>query len=84
MKQIRDQAFDIPRNPIVYPFQHDTNKPESPTNYEHSSLLDPEKEIAEIKKNMMFENFQKVIYLAEQDLNKLSQDNESALKDLFS
>jgi hypothetical protein len=48
------------------------NKPESPTNYEHSSLLDPEKEIAEIKKNMMFENFQKVIYLAEQDLNKLS------------
>ena len=33
---------------------------------------------------MMFENFQKVIYLAEQDLNKLSQDNESALKDLFS
>jgi hypothetical protein len=48
------------------------NKPESPTNYEQSSLLDPEKEIAEIKKNMMFENFQKVIYLAEQDLNKLS------------
>jgi phosphoribosylformylglycinamidine synthase len=31
-----------------------------------------EVEIAEIKKNMMFENFQKVIYLAEQDLNKLS------------
>lgn len=65
MKSIRDQAFAIPGNPIVVPFQNDSNKPESPTNHEQSSLLEPEKEIAEIKKNMMQENFQKVIYLAE-------------------
>lgn len=53
MKSIRDQAFAIPGNPIVVPFQNDSNKPESPTNHEQSSLLEPEKEIAEIKKNMM-------------------------------
>jgi hypothetical protein len=34
-------------------------------------LIDPEIEIAEIKKNMLFENFQKTIFLAEFDLNNL-------------
>jgi hypothetical protein len=32
---------------------------------------------------MVFENFQKVIYLAEKDLDKLTLDNETTLKNLF-
>lgn len=85
MIDMKTKAKEIPRYPIVAPFLSHRDHEESydqkgqsyVINYEltHVNDQDPDKEIAEIKKTMHLQNFQRMMHIAEKDLEELHANN---------